>query len=183
MWPFSEMSISAASLIGTVANWALLVSLLTGLLSTFLIVQTTDVKERLWEMERLKLQAKIAPRRLTVEQTSKIIASLAGTRSIEIGVVSRLLDPEGSDFADDLAAALKGGNWRPTRFVDWTRSDKGVQIGTVGGTEVPEYEALVAALDSADIQHGDFPIAGEDINRISARFQPGFLYLLVGAKP
>jgi hypothetical protein len=52
MWPFSEMSLSTASLVGTIANWALLISLLTGLFSTFVIVKTTDVKEEHWETAR-----------------------------------------------------------------------------------------------------------------------------------
>jgi hypothetical protein len=52
MWPFSEMSLSTASLVGTIANWGLLVSLLAGLFSTFVIVKTTDVKEDHWETAR-----------------------------------------------------------------------------------------------------------------------------------
>ena len=46
------MSLSTASLVGTIANWGLLVSLLAGLFSTFVIVKTTDVKEDHWETAR-----------------------------------------------------------------------------------------------------------------------------------
>jgi hypothetical protein len=60
MWPFSEMSLSAASLVGTIANWALLASLIGGLLSTFVIVKTTDVKEEHWAEDRRKSNEKIA---------------------------------------------------------------------------------------------------------------------------
>jgi hypothetical protein len=60
MWPFSEMSLSAASLVGTIANWVLLASLIGGLLSTFVIVKTTDVKEEHWAEDRRKSNEKIA---------------------------------------------------------------------------------------------------------------------------
>lgn len=52
MWPFSEMSLPTASLIGTIANWVLLASLLGGVLSTFVIVKTADVKEEHWAEDR-----------------------------------------------------------------------------------------------------------------------------------
>ena len=52
MWPFSEMSLPVATLVGTIANWTLLASLLCGVLSTFVIVKTTDVKEEHWAEDR-----------------------------------------------------------------------------------------------------------------------------------
>ena len=52
MWPFSEMSLATVSLGSTVANRTLLASLVGGVLSTFVIVQTTDVKEAYWEKDR-----------------------------------------------------------------------------------------------------------------------------------
>ena len=67
MWPFSEMSLPTASLVGTIANWGLLVSLLGGVISTFVIVKTTDVKEEHWAEAR----------RLSDEAISKANASIA----------------------------------------------------------------------------------------------------------
>jgi hypothetical protein len=52
MWPFNDMSLPTATLIGTIANWCLLASLLTGVVSTFVIVKTTDVKEAYWDHDR-----------------------------------------------------------------------------------------------------------------------------------
>jgi hypothetical protein len=60
MWPFSEMSLSTASLVGTIANWGLLISLLTGLFSTFVIVKTADVKEEHWAHDRQDSNERIA---------------------------------------------------------------------------------------------------------------------------
>ena len=52
MWPFSEMSLSTATLVGTLANWGLLASLVASVISTFLIVKTADVKEEHWDKLR-----------------------------------------------------------------------------------------------------------------------------------
>src|ERR1700722_15630750 len=60
MWPFSEMSLATASLIGTIANWELLVSLIGGVLSTFVIVKTADVKEDHWAEDRRISNERIA---------------------------------------------------------------------------------------------------------------------------
>jgi hypothetical protein len=60
MWPFSEMSLPTASLVGTIANWALLVSLIGGVVSTFVIVKTADVKEEHWAEDRRRSNEKIA---------------------------------------------------------------------------------------------------------------------------
>jgi len=60
MWPFSEMSLATASLVGTIANWVLLVSLLSGVLSTFVIVKTSDVKEDHWAEDRRISNERIA---------------------------------------------------------------------------------------------------------------------------
>jgi hypothetical protein len=46
------MSLATASLVGTIANWMLLTSLIGGVLSTFVIVKTSDVKEEHWAEDR-----------------------------------------------------------------------------------------------------------------------------------
>ena len=60
MWPFSEMSLSTASLVGTIANWMLLASLIGGVISTFVIVKTSDVKEENWSEDRRISNERIA---------------------------------------------------------------------------------------------------------------------------
>jgi hypothetical protein len=60
MWPFSEMSLSVATLVGSIANWVLLASLVGGVASTFIIVKTTDVKEHYWDLAREEAAKKIS---------------------------------------------------------------------------------------------------------------------------
>jgi hypothetical protein len=60
MWPFSEMSLSTASLVGTIANWCLLASLIGGVVATFVIVKTADRKEEHWDADRRASAQKIA---------------------------------------------------------------------------------------------------------------------------
>jgi hypothetical protein len=60
MWPFSEMGLSTASLVGTIANWGLFASLLVGFVSTVVISKTTDRKEDLWDHARQESNERIA---------------------------------------------------------------------------------------------------------------------------
>jgi hypothetical protein len=138
--------------------------------------------------ERAKIaEAKLTqlgPRRLTEELSRKMSSLLTASPSTGVAIVSRLMDGEGGDFADDLASVLKKSHWETARFSNWTRPDKGIFIATVEGTTpAPEVGALIAALDAANIQHNAVTIGGEDLNRMSPAFQPRVLYLLVGAKP
>jgi hypothetical protein len=59
MGPFSEMMLEGASLWGDVANWTLLICLVGGVLATFGIVQTTNVKEHHWDVAREKSAERI----------------------------------------------------------------------------------------------------------------------------
>lgn len=60
MWSFSDMSLSAASKIGDIANIALLISLVAGVIATFVIVKTSDVKEHHWDALRDQARISIA---------------------------------------------------------------------------------------------------------------------------
>jgi hypothetical protein len=71
MWPFSEMSLAAASLVGTIANWLLLASLIGGVLSTFVIVKTSDVKEEHWAEDRRISNERIAELTAQAEEARK----------------------------------------------------------------------------------------------------------------
>lgn len=78
MWPFSEMSLATASLVGTTANWLLLISLLGGVLSTFVIVKTTDIKEEHWAEDRRHSNERIA------ELSAQAAESTARTKEAEV---------------------------------------------------------------------------------------------------
>jgi hypothetical protein len=99
--------------------------------------------------------------------------------------VSRLFDPEGGDFADDLAVAFDNAHWQAVRQRDWTMSNKGVAIATFEGTVIGSDLAkqLLGALAAANVKATVMTIAQSEQNTTSAHFQPQVLYLLVGAKP
>jgi len=54
------MSLATATLVGTLANWGLVISLVGGVLSTIVIVQTTDVKEEHWAHDRQHSSERLA---------------------------------------------------------------------------------------------------------------------------
>jgi len=132
----------------------------------------------------LALEAKVAPRRLSGDQKSKILSALSGAVPLPIAVVSRLMDAEGRDFAEDLASLFESLHWPVSRDGSWTQSDKGVFIAMVDPNpiQLSLISPLSAALKSASIEHEIIPIQPNNIGRIGEHFQPNVLYLLVGAK-
>jgi hypothetical protein len=148
MWPFSEMSLATASLVGGIANLVLLVSLVGGVVSTFVIVKTGDVKEDHWAEDRkvsneriaglnndtarltaenLALQTVLLPRHvgligLNEEPRAKIwfagFERWAGTKLL-IQVVPG--DPEAQNLANEIAIVLSKFGWKP-ELIDEKRS-------------------------------------------------------------
>ncbi|WP_316189400.1 hypothetical protein [Bradyrhizobium sp. SZCCHNS1054] len=188
------------------SSFVLACSLFVGFVATVVIIWMGIVKEHHWELLReqaalqindqgkeverlhaanLELEAKVQPRRLTGENSAKLADALAKIQPLPIGVVSRLFDPEGADFADDLSQAFNAAHWQSIRQKDWTMSSKGVAIGTFDGTAIPRELAdeLLAALESVNVKAVIITISKEQQNTTSAHFQPNALYLLIGAKP
>lgn len=133
----------------------------------------------------LALEAQMQPRRVSGENAMKLKNALSTIQALPIGIVSRLLDSEGTDFADDISQVFANAGWQPVRQKNWTMSNKGVALATFEGTSIPSDLArgLLAALDTAGIKSTVTTIKPDEQNTASPGFQPGVLYLLVGAKP
>jgi len=97
MWSFSEMSLPSATFIGAIANWCLLASLVTGLVSTFVIVKTTDVKEAYWDRDREVARDRI----VELSHQSEIAKAELGKASAEIADAKR----QAADLDKQAAAA------------------------------------------------------------------------------
>ena len=160
MWPFVGMSLSMATLIGSIANWALLVCLLGGVLATFVIVQTADVKEDHWDDARkhsneriaelnnetarlqadnLALQTVLLPRsagsiginqRAPAEMWFAGLQNWAGTKLL-IQVIPG--DAEAQNLANEIAIIVSQFGWHP-ELIDQKRS--GVSLSLREGLEV-----------------------------------------------
>jgi hypothetical protein len=102
MWPFAEMSLSTATLVGTLANWGLLASLIAGVISTFLIVKTADVKEEHWDKLR--------------EASSERIAE-ANARALEAGLALEKFKAPRQLKGDEFVKALEGKPKAPVEIV------------------------------------------------------------------
>ena len=133
----------------------------------------------------LALEAQVQPRRLSGDNSAKLSAALAKMQPLPIAIVSRLFDPEGADFADDLSNAFDKARWQAVRQKDWTMSNRGAALATLEGTSIPPdvATALLAALEAASVKASVTTIPVAQQNTTSAHFQPNALYLLVGAKP
>jgi hypothetical protein len=150
-------------------------------LAMLLLATDTAISER-QKAEILSLEVKIAPRRLSEEQREAIRRSpSSGQRVI---VVSRVIDSESGDFADDLAMALTDAHWaNVSRTPNWITSIRGIFIGAVPGINFSESEVLAKALNAANIEYKPMAISGDAVRSISPQFESGTLYLLVGVKP
>lgn len=133
----------------------------------------------------LVLEEKIQPRRISVQKSKEMSSILSSIKGIAIVVASRLLDPEGKDFGDDLELAFKNAGWPTARYVNWTMSNKGVFIAAAAGTVIPDEvsRAIAGALEVINTKHTTMTISGQDLQTASPNFQQGVLYLLVGVKP
>jgi len=108
--------------------------------------ETLSKSNLLLQAEVLRLKKENEPRRLTGSQKEALRRLLEG-RPTPIVIVSRLLDPESSDLADDLASALNEAHWQPQRINDRISRKYGVSVGTVSGTTGPEIKLLSDAFD------------------------------------
>lgn len=130
---------------------------------------------------RVKLQQQLARRRLTGSQREQL-KKILSKHPYNIGVVSTMLDLEGSDFADDFASALKDSNWHPVRIANHIGNKTGLYVGTVEGTELEGTKILAHALDVLQIPHKVISFKKGD-SSIPSSFQSGVLYLVIETKP
>ena len=139
-------------------------------------------------LERVKLEARLSPRRLSGNQRDAVISALEKVPAPPtIVVVSRLLDTEGNDFADDIANALAKAGWHAERFRNWTMGAKGLFVAVLEGTNVspqdPALQGVERALSAADLDPKPLTIEAKQNTTMTPYFQPNILYVLVGSKP
>jgi hypothetical protein len=122
------MSLPVASLVGTAANWVLLASLIGGVLSTFVIVKSSDVKEEHWAEDRrisneriaglnndtarltadnLALQTVLLPRHIELHggKADALFAAMAEFKTVSCAI-QPVNDPEARNLAIEIKFAL-----------------------------------------------------------------------------
>jgi hypothetical protein len=96
--------------------------------------KTAEAQREATEAQRALGQA-VASRRLTGEQKVELTKFLKQySDPVGIVVVSALLDPESSDFADDFDAAIKDAKWKTLRPKDRLTNNTGISLGVAEGT-------------------------------------------------
>jgi hypothetical protein len=138
------------------------------------------------KLERVKLEGQLAPRRVTSAQREQLIAALRGTHG-GAAVVSSFFDPEATDFANDLDAAIRAAGWETARIKSLAspkRSATGLDVALfVGSAPLPTIPVLHNALMAAGINNEEAIIERDEENRVSPSFETGYLYLVVRKKP
>ena len=98
--------------------------------------------------ENLKLEAKVAPRRLNGTQKESLAKFLENDPGA-VAIVSSIQDPESSDFADDFESSLRDAHWQTARIRNHTEGagvQYGVSVGTFVGTSLGDTKRLSDAL-------------------------------------
>jgi hypothetical protein len=140
----------------------------------------TAERERL---ARVRLEQQLAPRRLTAVQRAKLVDSLGGFTG-GATIVSPILDPEATDFGDDLDVALRAAGWETLRVRNFLTVKTGVSVGSFTGSRpLPGIKRLHEALSAAGIENDEVVIGTDEENTTSPHFQAGYIYLLVKRKP
>jgi hypothetical protein len=129
----------------------------------------------------LTLQKQSEARRLTGEQKANLTKILSQYKG-GIAVVSAIVDPEASDFANDFDSAFKNANWETLRITNRISSKFGLAVVTVEGTVLPNIKIVSDALTSIGVPHDVLTFKNGDAST-SPAFQAGYLYLVVEHKP
>lgn len=132
-------------------------------------------------LARVELERKIAPRRLTGEQRAKMLRILERDTGHAVIFVSRLMDAEGADFANDFVSVLTAANWNAQSTPMHTGNQEGVSISTVSGARLPGISTLSTALDSIGILHNQTSRKPDD-KTIPSGFLPEVIYLVIEHK-
>jgi hypothetical protein len=151
-----------------------------------------NLKAETERVERLKLEAKYAPRILSPDQVSQFIAVMAPLRGKGVDIVSyESLGTDVATLARQLQLALTAAGIKAEVYSPFAGS--GLVFGTVVRTEVGsmrgDMDTLVQALKSADLSPNTMPPypKGEDIAGgfmgPTGLVPSAKLRLLVGAKP
>ena len=116
MWPFSGMSLSTASLWFDVANYALVVSLVLGVIATFVIVRTVSIKESYWDVDRENAKERIATLAAETEASKAAIAE-ANARALEAQAqLAKFKSPRSMTPEQQSRISTKLGIFKGTRF-------------------------------------------------------------------
>jgi len=136
-------------------------------------------------LERVKLEAQIAPRRLSAEQERVMLGALRPMNGPPVVVVSRILDGESHAYAEDFLNVLQEAKWENvSKNWNWTASEhSGLFVGTLEGTVLPQSSVLLRAMERAGLKVSPLTITLDHSQEMSPWFAPGTLYLFVGSHP
>lgn len=144
--------------------------------------ETLRKENLILQSDLLGLRKEAEARRLTGLQRETLRQLLEGHPST-IAIVSRLVDIESSDFADDFDSAFRAAHWQPSRIINRLSSKYGVSVGMVAGTSAPEIKVVSDALTAIGVSNSIVAFMDRDINSIAPPFQPNVVYLVIEQHP
>jgi hypothetical protein len=99
-----------------------------------------------------ELEEKTAPRHITEEQCSIIVNHLSKSQPFPVVVISKMLDGERSEYADQIAAAIQKAGWEVSRNRSSLHNFRGLTAAMIGENSSKEdVAAVVGPLMAAQI--------------------------------
>jgi hypothetical protein len=124
------------------------------------------------EQELADLKKDTAPRRLTPEQKASIAKALDAAAPGSFTLVSRFMDDECRDFADQIAEVFEQHGWKITQNRTSLNDFKGFSLALVAiDSAPPEADIAVGALRQAGFDFKNQTIRPESV---SGAMPPGF---------
>jgi hypothetical protein len=201
IWP----SLEAANRIADLANIVFVCSLVIGLIATCIIIWMANVKEAHWDVAREASQMRItelnketeqakaesakanleierikAPRSISPEARTEILASLAPFKGEHIAVGLNGQDPESITFAEQLLGVVEASGWTMQRTV-WpdALAVAGIEVQTIKGASDKSLAAAGALISS--LRSAGLSVSGP--KEIEVGNPTFFVYLVIGRNP
>ena len=147
------------------------------------IAAQANEKAEAERLARVKIEERIAPRRLSGERIKKIREFLSKTPGYSVVLCARMYDSEAADFLSDFSAAIAGAGWTVQSCNSLAAmQQRGIFVAHVDFADVSGQAELQNALKAIDIQPGFLSLNAEAGPKPGG-FRPGVLYLLIGEKP
>lgn len=146
--------------------------------------QLSFLRSQIQEQKDKEYQEKIArlgPRKLTSQQRDVLIAKLSERRGQSVGLISRLMDGESADYADDFVSVFKKAGWNvvPTWRTSTNDSPGYLSLFVAGENLDEDAKFICKVLNELNI---DCRPQNIQQNTIGGRLQSDTIYIVVGRK-
>jgi hypothetical protein len=132
------------------------------------------------QLERIRLEKSVTPRRLTASNKSRLIELLTRPPKAEVVVCSQLMDTESADLADDIVSVLKDSGWTASKNMGLITNQSGIGLCCTAPLELRPLKALGKAFAAIGIVY--LETVPPSASHVGGGLKPGVIYVLIHHK-